>query len=383
MLRILGYLGSDLEGSVDNDGHRGYKASALVESTTLLDGPYDVLQLFGIPRVGDPYTLYGGTDEYALCQPGRTVVPHESDNGKVKIWKVNLTFSTKPNGRCQEASFTTPLEEPMKIKITSNKRTVEATQDRFGLPIRNSAHELVKGPIIEFDEGTLTVEIEQNVLNSELNLVTLCFNRVNSGPLWGLGRRKIRLTGASADRQVFGRCSYYWHRSLKFDIDDKTFDRDVLDEGTKVLQGHWATKAELEASGTGTPTGTGTQGQPPEVGWVIDRINGRLPDPNNPSHFKRYQDREGNLARVILNGSGLPANTSYFYPVFTPGTGTGTDASVSVRYDPLGTGLVDLSNEGGPGYFRVEKYLEANFLLLGIPTDLDFSSISGTGTEGY
>lgn len=383
MLRIIGYRG-DLEGTVDDSGHRSYRVVCLVESSDMLDGPYDVLRLSGLPRVGDPYNIYGTPDPYATCQPGRTVVPEGTNDQKVKIWRVNLTYSTKPNPRCQERNFSTPLEEPMKIKITSNKRTAEATQDRFGLPIRNSAHELVKGPIIEFDEGTLTVEIEQNVADSELNLITLCFNRVNNGYLWGLGPRKIRLTGASASRQVFGRCSYYWQRSLKFDIDDRTFDRDVLDEGTKVLQGHWATKKELEGSGTGTSTGTstgtGTQGQPPEVGWVIDRINGRLPDPNNPSHFKRYQDREGNLARVILNGSGLPANTSYFYPISTP---TGTDASVSVRYEPLGTGPLSLSNEGDPGYFRVEKYLEANFLLLGIPTDLDFSGISGTGTGGY
>lgn len=81
---------------------------------------------------------------------------------------------------------------------------------------------------------------------------------------------------------------------------------------------------------------------------------------------------------MILNGSGLPANTTYFYPTIT----SGTSPSVSTRYTPLGTGSVSLDTEGDPGYFRVEKYLEANFLLLGIPTNLNFTT-TGTGTGGY
>lgn len=377
-LTILGF--HTIKSRVTNEGHREYDVSYRVQSSDAsIHGPYDLLTLNGIPRVGDPWNVYGSIDNWAYCQPQREVVPVQGqpEDEKTKFWDVVCKYSTKPNPRCQELNFTSPLQEPMKVKISSGKRTAEATQDRHGLPIRNSAHELIKGPIIEFDEGLLTVEIEQNVAEAELELLTLCFNRVNSYYLWGMPPRSIRLTGITAERSVYGRCNYYWHRTLRFDLDDKTFDRDVLDEGTKVLNGHWATRKELEkAIGTGV-IGTGSEYLTESL-WVLDPINGILPDPNNPTHFKRYMDREGNLARVILNGSGLPANTSYFYPV----GGVGTNPSVSQRYVPLGTNPQGLNDEADPGYFRVEKYLEANFLLLGIPTDLNFTT-TGTGTGGY
>jgi len=325
-LTLLGF--HSIKAKVTNEGHREYDVSYRVQSSNGTHGPYDLLTLNGLPRVGDAWSVYGSTDNWATCQPQREVVPvqgHPEDE-KTKFWDVICKFSTKPNPRCQELNFTSPLEEPMKIKISSNKRTAEATQDRFGLPIRNSAHELVKGPIIEFDEGLLTVEIEQNVPEDELELLTLCFNRVNNAPLWGMPKRCVRLTGIAAERLVYGRCNYYWHRTLKFDLDDKTFDRDVLDEGTKVLNGHWATKKELTEITGSNYVGTGSE-LVSESLWVLDPINGLLPDPNNPTHFKRYVDREGNLARVILNGSGLPANTTYFYPTIT----SGTSPSVSTR----------------------------------------------------
>lgn len=101
------------------------------------------------------------------------------------------------------------------------------------------------------------------------------------------------------------------------------WDRDLLDEGTKVLCGRW----DENGAWQDVPIGT-------DFGSPI------MPDPDNPADFIQFQDRQGNVTRVVLNGEGRPANSSF-------GTGTG--------------------NTGEPGNIHVEKYYESDFLALGIP----------------
>ncbi len=71
------------------------------------------------------------------------------------------------------------------------------------------------------------------------------------------------------------------------------------------------------------------------------------PDPSNPSHFIHFKDRNGEKARVILDGGGLPADV----PTGT-NPGTGDDARP-------------------PGSINVRYYQEADFLLLGISPTLN------------
>ena len=89
------------------------------------------------------------------------------------------------------------------------------------------------------------------------------------------------------------------------------WDRDIVDQGTKVLRGSWS------------------NANPPA--WVLDGS----PSPLNPKHFIRFQDPKGNIGSVVLNGQGVP-------------------------YDP------DLHG-ANPGMIRVEKYPDGNFLALAIP----------------
>lgn len=99
------------------------------------------------------------------------------------------------------------------------------------------------------------------------------------------------------------------------------WDRDLLDEGTKVLNGYWHRN------------GYWAQRHVDELGTV-------LPDPSNPADFIRFTDRKGNPANVILNGRGVPYDTG----ALTSGT-----------------------SDDQPGNIHIEKYPEDNLLLLGIP----------------
>jgi len=179
------------------------------------------------------------------------------------------------------------------------------------------------------------------------------------------------------DEQLYlGRCVKYYRRRLVFDIRYRcidgvseaavgtdstgtgtslegdclggyeTFDRELLDEGTKVLKGHWGRgMVRLPPAQGGIMFDEGH-------GWVVDDISpsytdqnlqivpAKEADPDNPSHFIRFKDRNNENARVILNGAGLPWDPS------AETSGTADDE---------------------PGRIRVEKYGESNFLLLGIP----------------
>jgi hypothetical protein len=351
----------DVRYSRDRDGYRTYKTKYLVH-TTQGTGPNEIADFVGLPALGSMYddtmggvgTGTGRADDWCFCHPDWTIEPHQGKQGEVpEWWSVEIPFSNKPLKRCQDLEIDNPIDELSEITVSFGKKTIEAERDKDDDPIVSSSHEKLTGAAVEFDKGTISVKIKANFPTIDLGLIAECMNRVNAEPMWGLPTRCVKLSGASAERKLYGCCSFYYTITYDLDVDNETFDRNVLDEGTKVLNGHWATKADAQRLlGTGTTIQT-------DQAWVLDRINGHEPDPNNPQHFIRYKDRNQENARVILNGNGTPANTTAITGT-AYGTGTGTGGREVY-------------------YHRVQYYKETNLLLLGIPSDLNFSG-PGTGT---
>lgn len=327
-------------GDIEEDGHRTYEVMWLVETDTT-DGPANVMQTPGLPLVGTPWIISADVDIYAWCRPGMKVKIHDEREGEAAtIWSVTQKFSTRPpaaNARqgCGDIRIEDPLFEPQQVSGGFTKYTEEAKYDRFGTPILNSAWEQVTGPLVEFDANRPTVKIVQNVPSLQLELFAPMIDCVNSVPMWGLGTRRVKLSTVSWEKKYYGACQVYYTRTLDFDINYNTFDRSILDQGTKVLNGHW---------GRGSTGGTG-EGS----GWVLDLLwnpetmDLEFPDPLNPSHFIRATDRNGNPISLILNGAGEP-------------------------YDPVGSTVGTHDDTAGRLY--IEKYNEANFFLLGIPAVL-------------
>lgn len=320
-----------LEWSVnrDDDGHREYNLTMLIHGDTT-DGPANALRAPGLFAVGAPWLVDADVDAWAYCTP-RASTKMVNTREPNRWQELTQVFSTKPRGqRCYEADITNPLLEPQKISGSFVNKTVEATHDRFGNRILTSSFEQVRGPQVEFDESYPTVHIEQNVALLQLELLAALRNHLNDRPLWGLPARCVLLHQISWEKIRYGTCNFYYKRILDFQCNDETFDRNLLDEGTKALRGHWD-----------NPTGA----------YITDDIGGSPPNPSNPTHFDRYKDRRGENTRVILNGAGLPADTDI-------GTGTGF----------TGTGTNFLHS--GLGNINVQYYQEGNLLLLGIPTVL-------------
>ena len=209
-------------------------------------------------------------------------------------------------------------------------------------PVVNSAHEQIRGPQAEFDVSRPTIKIEQNRPLLELELWAPMLNTVNNATLWGAPRGCVKLSNVSWEKLYHGQCGIYYKRTFEFDVwmrinpaspDPQNpeiisgFDRTVLDEGTKMLNGHWTTSGLYSVSNIAPST---------------------PPDPHDPSHFVRAIDRKGNPIKMILNGHGLPAS------VFL-GTGSGTGTT---------------GRTGDPGFNTIEYYPESDFTRLGIPLSL-------------
>jgi len=325
----------------DEEGHRTFKIIHKVQTSSADDGPFVVLNAPGLPVIGALWHFGNDTDLWAFCHPNASITP-EVKSEKNKVWHVEQTFSTKPLKRCQDEQYEDPLLEPQKISGGWSKKTKEAVYDRNGDRIETTSHEPIRGHQNEWDDPHATVKVEQNVAALQLETLSSLINHLNDAPLWGMAVRCVKLSNITWERKVHGLCDYYYTRSFEFEIDADTFDRDILDEGTKCLRGHWDKK---QYAGSGTGSGTGSGFNPNWGTWVLDNIGGEAPDKSNPSHFIRAVDWDGNVQRVVLDKDGKPAKSV-------------------VR---VGTGTSGVEVEGVANRVHVEKYEEANLLLLGIP----------------
>lgn len=267
----------------DDEGHREYHIEFKIRADKT-DGPFNVRNTPGLPLPGGIWQFFNDIDPAATCKRDTSVRPMQSQDEATDLWRVKFKFSTKPDKRCQDFKFEDPLTEPPKISGSWTKDKKEATTNRFGIPLKNSVHESLKGPRIEFDEGLQTVRIEQNVIDLNLPLLAAMVHCVNSVPLWDLPIRCVKLSGVSWSQEFYGSCYKYYKRTLEFDLNPDTFDRKIADEGTKVLYGRW------EKPGT----------------WRLLCIDGGPPDNKNPAHFIDFTFPNGNPGTAQLNGKGLP-----------------------------------------------------------------------------
>ena len=107
---LVGEIGWDLVR--DEDGHRDYTYSALIETSDVDDGPYTVLATPGMPAIGSQWTIGNDNDAWAFAWPNTTITPHGPMNEPGTLWTWEQLFSTRPLVRCQTVSIENPLNEP-------------------------------------------------------------------------------------------------------------------------------------------------------------------------------------------------------------------------------------------------------------------------------
>lgn len=278
------------KGGRDAEGYRHYSVKFLLSTTDPSDGPFQALLTPGLFLPGAPWLVGNDFDPWVWCSPTAKIEIHQHKEGdKERHWTVEQEFTSRPVAphlqRCNDISIDNPLLEPQKISGSFTEFTREATHDRFGRPITNSSWEQIRGQHVEFDDNNPTVTIEQNVPLLQLSLFAPMVDTVNQRTMWGMPPRTIKLMNASWERKYYGVCYPYYTRRFEFEVNSETFDREILDEGTKVLNGHWNTTTRA---------------------WVLDNINGAAPDRFNPTHFIQVKDAHENPTKFILNGRGEP-----------------------------------------------------------------------------
>jgi hypothetical protein len=406
---------------IDEMTYRNYSATFMVKTTDPMDGPGIVSQTAGLPQMGAPYQLGNDADQWAFCYPNMKIsISQEKKGETTRFWEVGMKFSTKPLNLCLTVPITDPLLQPQEASGSFVKYTKPGFYDRYGNPITSSSHELFQGPQNEWDGNRPTVKLSQNVSSLDLQIFGSYVDCLNQFPIWGVPARCVKLSSASWTRKAYGICSFYYTREFEFDINMETFDRMIPDHGTKVLNGQWGvsgtgctlnivvnsvgaiTTATVAANGSGYVKGAnitlavvggsnglvqvlvGGDGKVSKVvqivsggsgyvagsalatkgnDWIVNKINGQLPDPNNPTHFVRFKDRQGELSTVLLDGGGLPTGTiigigSDNPPPKNPPTTTPAKAGSGNNYIPAQQ----------PGTRFVQYYNEVDFLALGLPT---------------
>lgn len=268
---------------IDNDGIRTYTITFLVIGDKT-DGPYNAVRTVGLPRNGDIWSFLGDTDQWAFCTAYRRVKQRASEGPNTQF-EVEFKFTNLPVKKCQDVQIDNPLLERMKIAGSYVKYMEEGINDRFEHPIVSSSWERLRGQQNEWDANRAQITIEQNVLFLELELFSWLIDCVNDRQMWGLRERCIKLSSVTWEERYYGQCFKYFNRKFTFDVNAKSWDRDLQDTGTKVLKGHWTA----------------------EKHWKLERIAGERPNSWNPGHFIAATDYKGNPINVVLNGRGLPA----------------------------------------------------------------------------
>ncbi len=399
----------DFTANWDAEGQRTYTVTFLLTTLTPeFDGPQQAMICPDLPVIGSTYAYGNEIDIWAWRQPGVSIkAPGEYRQGNLRgVLHATVNYTTRPrtfaqdrpnaSGGAPSDTIENPLSEPARISIGFNKFTEEATKDRFGRDVTNSAFESLHGATNEWDSGRPTVSIEQNIANINLPQLAGMLDTVNSTRMWGHIERAVKLSSISAQKKFGKNNSYYWTRTLNFEINlildtiTRTVDATTLigsptitltsgrphsgDVGRKIsgpgiAPGSFILSVDISArtitlDNNATMTIFGTMTIEPGdghyiSGWdrdVIDEgtkaLRGKwsaandLPrrwilDPNadaaNPMDYVRATDPHGNITKVILDGAGVPFDTN---------------------------------TSGGIGNIHLERYTQSNFFILGIPSQL-------------
>ena len=222
--------------SRDETGERTYQIQWLFEDQEANKGPQTILNHNTLPPIGSFWNYGGDNDPWAFCTPVTSAAPIVNKEPS-QFWIVNNEFQT-PNltaNRCQNAQPENPLLEPDRYRGSFVRYTQEQVYDRNGELLKTSSHERLRGPLVEFDNNRPTVTIEKNLGSLPLFAVTSLIDHVNDGPMWGVDSRCVKLTNATWTRNFYGTCFVYYTVAYEFDVDFRTFDREAIDSGTKVL----------------------------------------------------------------------------------------------------------------------------------------------------
>lgn len=234
-LKLLGRIDQTLD--IEESFHRNYKIKWLIETDDVRDGPTRVMNCPGVPTVGSPWIFGNDNDSLAYCWPQWTVSQFNSSSHEPNsLWVLEQPFSTRFDliGMKKE-DIENPFAAPPDLSGTFAKYQEEKRFDYLGKVIRTISHEIRRGEQVKFDANRPSVSIGMNYPSLGLNVFAFMIDNVNESPMWGLAARCVKLSNIRWTRNVY-RFGYFYTRSYDFEVDYKTFDRELPQEGTKEIK---------------------------------------------------------------------------------------------------------------------------------------------------
>lgn len=339
----------------DKDGHREIWVTHLVEGTKYLDGPVTVLSTPGLPQYGDFWHfLIADIDIWLMCKwDARVSIHQEEEGGTPEIWAVTQLFSTRSDSeKCEDAQPEDPLQEEDRVSGSFVKYMEEATSgeqvqyfvdgvlfrtvDGPDAPFLTSALEQLRGPQVEFDANRMNVRIEQNRALLEIGVLSNSVDTLNNDTFWGFPPRYVKLSNVSWIRKFYGSCFVYFTRVLEFDIKFDSFDRYIADAGSKSRLGRF----DMDMN------------SPHYKKFILETDpNPTADEETGEADYGMFADARGNIGQVVLTGQGTPTG-------------------VKILTTPTSTFPTTTIDEKPPGAILLKKYLETDFLLLGVDPNL-------------
>lgn len=278
--------------SLERDPKDGYTVATVefkVTVTDVNDGPNVVLTADGLPQPGDFWSFRG--DEVNLdlrFTAGVSVKPMATFRDEpITNYLVTFTATDKPANVCnRDVLIADPLLEPPTVNFESRDEPIEATEDRNGFPITNSAWEPLRGEQVKFHDERSAFTVQVNLATVDRAFVEGMLNCLNDQPIWGYAAETVRFDKVNFTQKFHGSCECYHFAQMTFVWRRDGWERDVLDEASKVLRGEWK----------------------PDGSYEVALIDGKPASPTNPRHFDKATDRRGNPVRLILNGAGVPSD---------------------------------------------------------------------------
>jgi hypothetical protein len=209
---------------IDKKFNRTYTAKYQVIAS-LTEGPNAVLDAQGIPTYGTSFEWYDDIDEWSFCDsasadPAEDILfDFGSGEEAARKWIVTITWSTVSSERSKENPRNSPLDDPPVLGGSFLGETESVFRDKDENPIANTAAEPYEQlPTVLSNTDTLT--ISYNTSEIDLAQRALLIGKVNSGSLWGLNVRQVKLVRWNWKPLYAGTLSYIKH-DFEFHISRK------------------------------------------------------------------------------------------------------------------------------------------------------------------
>jgi hypothetical protein len=257
-------------GNIGTGRERDYVAVYRVITTSRSDGPITARNAPGIPPYGSSYVFGNDSDAGSFAVSADAQL--ENRTASNKVWLVTVRFSSKPQNDDDPNETDNPLDKPVRWSGSFAQFTAPVTEDRFGLPILNSARMPYDTPPNR-DDSRPTIIAEKNFASLDLTTWREYADVVNSDVWLGFQPREVKVANITWDERFRGPLRYFsvrftFHlKPARLGVDDRRWDHRLIDRGY----------FELNAAGDNVVRITDDEGRDLAQPALLDGVGSKIP----------------------------------------------------------------------------------------------------------